>query len=90
MIEVCHYVGRKLLSVSSPSDKEVAYYGTVRYGMLAPYENYVSKQLKEDNELEKLHDTAEKAMQKFKKCRTPASSYSVKLSKELAVKVPHS
>jgi ATP-dependent RNA helicase DDX54/DBP10 len=90
MIELCHYVGRKLLSESNPSDKEVAYYGTLRFGMLSSYDSYVSKTIKEDSELEKLRDTAEKAMQKFKKCRTPASSFSVKLSKELPIKVSYS
>lgn len=34
-----------------------------------------------------MEEVSEKAMEKFRKCRTPASGYSVKIAKELPMKV---
>jgi hypothetical protein len=83
MIELCHFVGRKLLPEYDDQAREVGYYGTVPYGFLRDYQDYICRMIKEDDEVMKMNEISEKAMDKFRKCRTPASSYSIKLAKEL-------
>ena len=88
MIELCYIIGRKLVCGSVDSPKDTAFYGSVPGSFYDDEEEEVRKILKDDDEVRKLHETSEKAMEKFRKCRTPASSYSIKLSKELEI-APH-
>lgn len=48
MVEVCHYVSRKLMNEFDSEAKEVAYYGTVPYGLLSEYAHFIGKELKRD------------------------------------------
>lgn len=84
MVELCYVIGRKLVT-DLKETKDAAYYGTVPNSFYEVEEEFVRDTLKEDDDIKKLQEVSDKAMEKFRKCRTPASSYSIKLSKEINI-----
>lgn len=85
MAELSTYVARKL--TNDPNSKDCINFGTIPNDILMAYTNF-AKQLKEKNTEIEGHETmAIKAFEKFKKCRSETTNFSMKKAKNLKIEL---
>ena len=87
LIDLSSYVGRKL--TLSSETKDHINIGTFPIDIVDSYNN-IARKLKEKNEeIKKFQETADKAFEKFRKCRSEVQQSSLRKAKKLELSVRH-
>lgn len=79
-------MGRKLVNEQT-SQIDCIRYGAVPADVLAPYVGFLASMQSRNSEIEKHLKVADRAFERFKKCRSQASQGSQKRSKNLLLQV---